>query len=126
MTFVGDYGLEKVMVWKNFENSWKIEFKRFLPYFDGRWPPENLFFQKFLIFLVFFTYWHERFQVLQWLGVRSISNSVWKMSIFQIPLTLIRLGFLKVVFPGGGGQFDLPPSYFEKNLTNFNKTLYNC
>ena len=30
-------------------------------------------------------------------------------------LTLIRLGFLKVVFP----------SYFKKNLSNFNKTSYN-
>ena len=27
--------------------------------------------------------------------------------------------FLKVVFPGGGGQFD-PSSYLKKNLSNFN------
>ena len=25
----------------------------------------------------------------------------------------------------GGSQFD-PPSYFKKNLSNFNITLYNC
>ena len=33
-------------------------------------------------------------------------------------LTLIKLGFLRVVFSGGGGgggQFDSPPSYFKKN-----------
>ena len=43
-------------------------------------------------------------------------------------LTLMRLGFLRVVFPGGG-QFDLlhhpPSSYFKKNLSNINITLYN-
>ena len=26
---------------------------------------------------------------------------------------------------GKGGQFD-PPSYFKKNLSNLNETLYNC
>ena len=37
--------------------------------------------------------------------------------------TLIRLGFLKVVFFGrGGDEF----SYFEKNLSNINITLNNC
>ena len=43
-------------------------------------------------------------------------------------LTLTRLGFLKVLFLGGeGGGFNLNPlSYFKKNLSNFNKTLYNC
>ena len=42
-------------------------------------------------------------------------------------LTVIRLGFLKVVFPWDGGGVNLtPPSYFKKNLSNFNKTLYNC
>ena len=30
-------------------------------------------------------------------------------------LTLIRLGVLRVVFSGGGGQFE-PPAYFKKNL----------
>ena len=33
-------------------------------------------------------------------------------------LTLITLGFLRIVFPGGvggGGQFVPPPSYFKKN-----------
>ena len=43
-------------------------------------------------------------------------------------LTLIGLGFLKVVFlgAGGGGEVNLtPPSYFKKNLSNFNKTLFN-
>ena len=42
-------------------------------------------------------------------------------------LTLIRLGFLRVVFSGGeegGGQFDTL-SYFKKNLSNINITLYN-
>ena len=39
-------------------------------------------------------------------------------------LTLIKLGFLKVVF-SGGSQFD-PPSYLKKNLSNINITLYNC
>ena len=39
-------------------------------------------------------------------------------------LTLIRLGFLKVVFPGGVNL--TTPSYFKKNLSNFNTTLYNC
>ena len=44
-------------------------------------------------------------------------------------LTLIKLGFLKVVFSGGGGgQIDpLPPTlYFQKNLSDINITLYNC
>ena len=39
-------------------------------------------------------------------------------------LTLIKLGFLKIVFPGAG-QFD-PLSYSKKNLSNFNITLCNC
>ena len=44
----------------------------------------------------------------------------------QETLSLIKLGFLRVVFPGEGeGQFD-PPSYFKKNLSNINITLYNC
>ena len=34
-------------------------------------------------------------------------------------LTLIRLGFLRVVFLGG-------VSYFKKNLSNINITSYNC
>ena len=47
-------------------------------------------------------------------------------------LTLIRLGFLRVVFSVGkvgGSQFDPsppPPSYFKNNLSNINITLYNC
>ena len=47
-------------------------------------------------------------------------------------LTLIRLGFFRVVLlggaGGGGSQFDLPhpPSYFKKNLSNISITLYNC
>ena len=42
-------------------------------------------------------------------------------------LTLIRLSFLRVVF-SGGRQFDsLPlPLYFNKNLSNIIKTLYDC
>ena len=63
----------------------KSNFKRFLPYFASRWPPENLFFRIFFFFSIF-TYWHQQCQVLRWLGVCSISNSVWKMSIFQISL----------------------------------------
>ena len=35
-----------------------------------------------------------------------------------------RLGFLRIVF-SGGGQFD-PLSFFKKNLTNINIILYNC
>ena len=44
-------------------------------------------------------------------------------------LTLIRLGFLRVDFLGGGEgeEVDLTPlSYFKKNLSNINITLYNC
>ena len=45
-------------------------------------------------------------------------------------LTLIRLGFLKVVFlgrgRGEGGSIWPPPSYFKTNLSNFNITLYSC
>ena len=48
-------------------------------------------------------------------------------AIKMCSLTLIRLGFSKVVFPGGGGGVNLTaPSYFKKNLSNFNITLYNC
>ena len=43
--------------------------------------------------------------------------------LFQHTLTLIRLSFLRVVFPAGS-QFD-PPSYFKKNLSNVSITLYN-
>ena len=44
--------------------------------------------------------------------------------------TLIRLGSLKVVFPGMGVvgcQFEplVPPSYFKKNLSNIDITSYN-
>ena len=31
-------------------------------------------------------------------------------------LTLIRMGFLRVVFSGGQGQFEPAPSYFKKNV----------
>ena len=42
-------------------------------------------------------------------------------------LTLIRMGFLRAVFPGAGVNLTpLPPSYFKKNLSNINITLYNC
>ena len=41
-------------------------------------------------------------------------------------LTLIRLGFLRVVFSGGRESIWAPPSYFKKNLSNINITLYNC
>ena len=43
----------------------------------------------------------------------------------KVFLTLIRLGFLRVVFPGGGVSLT-PPSYLKKNLSNINITLYNC
>ena len=46
--------------------------------------------------------------------------------IARLVLTLIRLGFLNVVFPGGQGVNLTHPSYFKKNLFNFNITLYNC
>ena len=43
------------------------------------------------------------------------------------PDCLLEKVFLKVVFPWGGeGQFDPPPLYFKRNLSNFKKTLYNC
>ena len=79
------------MAWKRslFEKISKIHeksnFKQFLPYFASRWPPENLYFQNFYLFGIF-TYWHQLCQVLRWLGVCSISDRVWKMSMFQIPL----------------------------------------
>ena len=39
-------------------------------------------------------------------------------------LTLIRLGFLRVVFPGEGGVNLTPPlHYFKVNLSNINITL---
>ena len=41
-------------------------------------------------------------------------------------LTLIRMGFLRVVFSGGEGQFEPAPSYFKKNVSNINITLCNC
>ena len=45
-------------------------------------------------------------------------------------LTLIRLGFFEgTISRGGGGGWGVnltPLSYFKKNLSNFNKTLYNC
>ena len=44
-------------------------------------------------------------------------------------LTLIRLGFLRVDFLGGGEGEEVnltPLSYFKKNLPNINITLYNC
>ena len=49
--------------------------------------------------------------------------------LLKIYLTLIRLGFLRVVFPGGGeGQFDplpLPaPFIFQEELIYY-QTLYN-
>ena len=57
-------------------------------------------------------------------GHQGIEN--WSVTLIDYvedldSLTLIRLGFLRVVFPGGG-----PPSYFKKNLCNINITLYNC
>ena len=39
---------------------------------------------------------------------------------------LKKLGFLKIVFPGGGEVNLSPTSYFKKNLSNLNITLYNC
>ena len=58
----------------------------------------------------------------------EILNSQTRNIIFNVicrppnnDLTLIRLGFLRVVFPVGG-QFD-HPSYFKKNLSNINITL---
>ena len=37
-----------------------------------------------------------------------------------------KAGLFKRSFSGGrGGSID-PPSYFKKNLTNINITLYNC
>ena len=44
---------------------------------------------------------------------------------FEMALILIRLGFSKVIFSGEGSSI-WPPSYFKKNQSNFNKTLYNC
>ena len=46
-------------------------------------------------------------------------------------LTLIRLGFLRLVFPGRWGRAGRrvklnPLSYFKKNLSNINITLYSC
>ena len=41
-------------------------------------------------------------------------------------LTLIRLGFLRIVFSGVGSIWLLPCLYLKKNLSNINKTLYNC
>ena len=40
-------------------------------------------------------------------------------------LTLIRLGFLRVVYPGSGGQFD-SPLYLKINLSNIKVSLHNC
>ena len=48
--------------------------------------PLKICFSEFIFFFSIFTYWHQQCQVLRWLGVCSISNSVWKMSIFQISL----------------------------------------
>ena len=69
------------------------------------------------------------------LDISNAFDKVWhkgvlyklKQMVYQVIfLTLIRLGFLRVVFPvvGGGGQFK-PPSYFKKNLANVNITLHN-
>ena len=43
----------------------------------------------------------------------------------MLEFILARLGFFRVAFSGGEVQFD-PPSYFKKNLSNINVTLYNC
>ena len=47
--------------------------------------PLKICFSKSFILFGVFAYRHQRCQVLRWLGVCSISNNVWKMSIFQIP-----------------------------------------
>ena len=39
-------------------------------------------------------------------------------------LTLIGLGFMRVVFSGGGGGVNLtPPYYFKENLSNVKKSI---
>ena len=49
------------------------------------------------------------------------------VAIREIYLTLIRLGFLKVVFFwDGDGQFDPPLFVCSEELYSINKTLYNC
>ena len=51
---------------------------------------------------------------------------VWANKV--LVLTLIRLGFLRLVL-SGENQFDTPPPsslYFKKNLSNINITLYKC
>ena len=49
--------------------------------------------------------------------------------LLKIYLTLIRLGFFRVVFPGGEGQFDpLPPLHISRRtyiLSNFIQLLNN-
>ena len=56
-------------------------------------------------------------------AVKNVTTIPAKQFTSTDGLTLIRLDFLRVVFLGGG-QFD-PRSYFKKNLSNINITLYN-
>ena len=59
------------------------------------------------------------------------SSNTDKTIILGEALTLIRLGFLRLVFSeggeGGGGVLSIwpPTSYFKKNWSNINITLYN-
>ena len=47
----------------------------------------------------------------------TVLGQLQKISIVKEYLTLIELGFLEVVFSGGGGQFDPPPLFlFPKEL----------
>ena len=60
-------------------------------------------------------------------GVRNFTNNE-HINVFMnmiTNLTLIGLGFLRVLFSGGGVNLTAP-SYFEKNLSNINITLYSC
>ena len=53
--------------------------------------------------------------------MRKYQNTT-EIAASVMALTMIRLGFLRVVFPTGVPPFDPPPSYFKKNL--FNIKLY--
>ena len=66
---------------------------------------------------------------------RSLLNLTDKINLkrsdkYVVLLTLIRLGFLRVVFSRGVNLTHppllLPTSYFKKSLSNFNTTLCNC
>lgn len=68
---------------------------------------------------------HQEIIIGESLLFQAVNIDLGSVTLILTNLTIIRLGFLKVVFFWGRVQFD-PFSYLKKNKSNVNMTLYNC